>query len=293
MSIGVRETILNSLVSGLDQIDDVQKATEYFLSLDATEDNAPIISMRVEGEEPTFKGSNRYRTTLGLYVLTDQTRVGIEGLIESIKQYVKTASITNMLELLYVGHEDVPKEAAVEGKYSSVKITLSLLYKDTNEDTAANVHPSTMPTGYMAISNYKTYALMVSGSTDIQSLGTNVYDSHKNANIEIPLNSGSISVDIINSEVVEAFRGSAAVDDNIINISVRAHFAPTVLNDVIAPIVANINNVIKTHLDFGNSYRVLRSEPFIIQYDQTFEESDTVGAEILFAVHAAQTYSQV
>ncbi len=37
------------------------------------------------------------------------------------------------------------------------------------------------------------FALMTSGSTTFQALGTNVYDSHINANLEIPTNSGSIS----------------------------------------------------------------------------------------------------
>jgi len=289
----VRSTILDDLVLGLDKVEGVAKATEYMLSLDNAEKWAPIISVVVESEEPVLPGSNRYRAELGLYVLTDQTRTGIEDLIEDIKEYIRTASITNVLELLYIGHEDVPKEDSEEGRYSSVKILLSLLYKDTNTDTLANAHYDSTITGYMAGAHYKIYALMVSGSTTFQPLGTNVYDSHKSANIEIPANSGSISVDIVNSAIVEDDGGiynNLLVDDNDVIMSIRGHYPIETPNRTIEPFMYTIVNEIRSNVNLGDSYKLLANEPFDIAYNQVFDESGTTGSELIFSVRRYWSY---
>jgi len=295
---GVRETILDNIVAGIKTVGKGVNATELMMSRPAEEAKVPIVSIRVEGEDPIEEGSKRYKAKLGLYVVTYQSRTSIESLVENIKSYIETSAIANVLELLYVGHETVYKTNAKEDKFAEVMIKLSLMYKDANNDTPANSYPSVAPVGYMAIANYKAYALQASGSTTFQALGTNVYDSHMNANIEIPTNSGSISVDIVDAPVEESFGGSSTQkDDNAIQISIRAHFAKGVNNTVIAPFMFSIVDQVRKNANLGNvagdlnRYMILR-EDFVPSYNKVFEESATVGAELIYFINKAQAYTQ-
>ncbi|KKN19935.1 hypothetical protein LCGC14_0940640 [marine sediment metagenome] len=162
---GVRETILDNIVAGIKTVGKGVNATELMMSRPAEEAKVPIVSIRVEGEDPIEEGSKRYKAKLGLYVVTYQSRTSIESLVENIKSYIETSAIANVLELLYVGHETVYKTNAKEDKFAEVMIKLSLMYKDANNDTPANSYPSVAPVGYMAIANYKAYALQASGSS--------------------------------------------------------------------------------------------------------------------------------
>lgn len=295
--MSTRKQILEDLAVGLEtDIDSVKKATDFLLSSTRAINSTPYIGVWVDSEEPLSPGSNRYRTELVLQVLTEQSYVGIEDLIEDIKAYLKTADIDNALELDYLGHDPVPKNDIEESdKISGTNIRVSLIYKDTNDDTIANQHPSTTPTGYMAIAHYKTYALMVSGSTTFQSAGTFVYNSHKNANLEIPADSGSISVDLVDAPVVEFFGGRADsihVDDNAVQISIRAHFAKGITNTVIAPFMWSIVDEVRKNVNLGDDYKMVHAD-FVPTFNQTFDESATTGAELLYSIHKAQDYTQI
>ena len=291
---GTRKQILNDLVKDLDTVEGVAKATEFFPSQDNVEKFAPTVVVVVEREEVVTSGTSRYKADLGLYVIADQSYTGIEDLIEDIKDYVKSASITNVLQLTYIGHEVVSKEDVDDNKFSSTKIDLELLYKDTNSDTLANADPTPALVGYMSISHYLVYAQIVSGSTTLQDAGTNVYDSHRNANLTIPANSGSLSVDIINSNVIPDQPGvsfSNICDYNEIQISVRGHFVEGTQNNVIMPFMYKVINEIRSNVELSGSYHVHTDEPFNIIYDQEFEESGTNGSELIFNVRKYWEYS--
>ncbi len=294
----IRQTILTSIVKTIRTIHTGLNSTDFMISRATEEIRVPIVEIRVEEEDPVVPGSKKYLAILSLYVTTYQSRTGIESLIEKIKSYVETSNIANVSELLFLRHETVYKANTKEDRFAEVKIVLSLMYKDANNDTPANSYPSVAPVGYMAIANYKAYALQASGSTTFQALGTNVYDSHMNANIEIPTNSGSISVDIVDAPVEESFGGSSTQkDDNAIQISIRAHFAKGVNNTVIAPFMFSIVDQVRKNANLGNvagdlnRYMILR-EDFVPSYNKVFEESATVGAELIYFINKAQAYTQ-
>ena len=253
----------------------------------------PYVAVVVEREEPLFEGSNRYKAEIALYLLTNQEYNHIEDLIGDVKDYIEGASITDVLELTYLNHEVVAVEDAQDK--AATKINVVLIYKTDNNDTPANKYPSTAPVGYMAIAKYKTYALTTSGSTTFQSAGTNVYDSHKNANLEIPAGSGSISVDIVDSDVVEDTGGTYSnelVDDNEVMISIRGHFDKEIPNTIIAPFMYQIVNKVRTNINLGGSYRLLVNEPFSVVYNQVWDVSNTVGAELVLNVNKYESYTQ-
>ncbi|KKM86166.1 hypothetical protein LCGC14_1281690 [marine sediment metagenome] len=294
----IRQTILTRIVKTIRTIHTGLNSTDFMISRATEEIRVPIVEIRVEEEDPVVPGSKKYLAILSLYVTTYQSRTGIESLIEKIKSYVETSNIANVSELLFLRHETVYKANTKEDRFAEVKIVLSLMYKDANNDTPANSYPSVAPVGYMAIANYKAYALQASGSTTFQALGTNVYDSHMNANIEIPTNSGSISVDIVDAPVEESFGGSSTQkDDNAIQISIRAHFAKGVNNTVIAPFMFSIVDQVRKNANLGNvagdlnRYMILR-EDFVPSYNKVFEESATVGAELIYFINKAQAYTQ-
>lgn len=292
---GVRETIIRDLVADLNGIQDIGLATEYVMNLTNADDRSPYVAVSVESETPTVPGSSRYKASLDLWITTEQDFNGIESLIEDIKDYIKTASITNVLELTYVGHEPVAKEQFDDNRFSSTRLNISLLYKDTNTDTVVNTTPATARVGYMSISHGKVYDLMVASGSAIQSAGTNVYDSHSNANLEIPTGSGSLTVDIVDSNVLPDIPGLSSTDVcdlNEIALSIRGHFAEGTANTVIMPMMYNVVNEIRTNIDLGDYYRLYTDEPFSIIYDQDFEESGTRGSELTFNVRRYWEYTQ-
>ncbi|KKM07990.1 hypothetical protein LCGC14_1728350, partial [marine sediment metagenome] len=208
--MSTRSTIIASLVTGLKGVALVGQNVSSRPKMPAKIGLLlPYIAVVVEPEEATFEGSSRFKTAIALYIYTNESYNAIEDLISNVKDYIQSASITNALELRL--GEPVHEIVAVEDAQAvaATKLNVIRVYKEENNDTPANKYPPVAPVGYMAIANYKAYALQVSGSTTYQSMGTRVYDSHMNANIVVPAaaNSGSISVDIVDAPVVAFFGG--------------------------------------------------------------------------------------
>ncbi len=293
--MSTRATIIADLVAGLKGLSRVKEASSRPKMPASVGDYlVPYVAVVVEDEDALFEGSSKFKALIALYILTNESFNAIEDLISDIKDYIKSASITNASELRM--GEPVHEVVGVEDaqKIAGTKMNVVLVYKEDNNDTPANKYPSSPPVGYMAIAKYKEYALMASGSTTFQALGTNVYDSHINANLEIPAGSGSISVDLVDAPVIEWFRGrfdNIKLDDNAIQISIRAHFAKGVNNTVIAPFMWSIVNLVRKNVNLGDDYKMLGDE-FIPEYNLVFEESATVGAKLTFNVLKGQYYEQ-
>lgn len=290
-----RKTIISDLVAGLDGLPSVTKATDLLISLDRVEEKfTPYIGLVVEPETPMYLGSKRYQVSVGLYVITKQSFTGIEDLISDVKDYLDTATIDNVLQLTYVGHDETIKEDDDDNKLASTKINFTFIYADPNDDTAANAPTDVVVFGFQSISHRKVYDLMVSGSIVYQPLGTNVYDSHRNANIIVPAGSGSLSVDIITSDVMDdqgGLSGSENVDDNAVALSIRAHFNEGTQNTLIMPFMHRVINELRSNVDLGDSYRLMIEVPFRTSYDQIFDISGTTGAEQILIVNRYWAYA--
>lgn len=291
------KTIISDLVVGL-LADTSAIAVSSRPKMPNKVNNYPYIAVVVDNKDAVFEGASKYRVNIGLYLLTKKNSNDIVDLISDVEDYIKSASITNVSEIRL--GEPVHEVVGVEDDQAiaATKMNIVIIYKDDNNDTPANSYPSAAPVGYMAIAHNKAYALAASGSTDYQALGTNVYDSHINANIEIPANSGSISVDINEAPVGEHFAGSIHVDNNVVTISIRAHFAKGTNNTIIAPFMWSIVDQVRKNVDLGSSgasaanvYKMLH-EPFVPIFNLDFEESATIGAELLYTINITQDYTQ-
>ena len=131
--------ILNALAVELEAITAIKKATRFTLLMSKIENNVPYIGIVSADEEKQVEDSTdiRWRLDVALYLVTEQQNEGIEGLLDDIKEAILGTTcpinIHANLDLITIGSIDpVYLEDLDDGKYSSTRIMLELIYNSSN-----------------------------------------------------------------------------------------------------------------------------------------------------------------
>lgn len=127
--------ILDALVTELEAITAVQKATRYLMSQSAIEKDSPYIGIVSGDEEKLVEDSIDIRFSLDvvLYIITEQQFEDIEGLIDDIKDAVlgSTSPIDLHTDLDVITIRDIGPvilDDLDNERYSSTQINLGLRY---------------------------------------------------------------------------------------------------------------------------------------------------------------------
>jgi len=297
--MSTRSDILDNLVSQLGGLTNISKATMRLLLFANQEKHMPYIGV-IPSEEiaiTTNGYDTRYKMDVVLSVTTREDDIDIETLISDIKALIHDIDLgsdVNSCKLIGVQEVDI-KDSEVT-RYSKVGILLELLYTENHGTAYPSIESRTLtePTGY---AHYKLYETLVSGSTTIQSAGTNVYDNHSVAAMIIPAGSGSLSIgslENVMNEDDDAVYDNELIENHMISFEIRCHTAfITEYSTIPQPFIDRsvTDNVIgliwgKLNSDLGDYYRVHTVGP--VAYNQTFES--TLGASIVVVIEKVKEY---
>ena len=298
--MSTRSDVLDDLVSQLDGLDDVDKATMRLLLPIDQENSLPYIGV-IPSEEVVITTNGydtRYKMDVVLSVKTKEDSIHIESLIDDIKTLIYSIDLgddVNSCKLIGVQEVEIKDKKPI--RYSAVGILLELLYTENHGTTYPAIESRTLtePTGY---AHYKLYETLTSGSTSIQSLGTNIYDNHSVAAMTIPAGSGSISIGSVENIMNEddgAVYEDELIENHHISFEIRCHSAfITEYSTIPQPFIDRsvMDNVSKLIWGtagsvLGNNYRTHTVGPIL--YNQTFES--TLGASMVVVIEIVEEYT--
>ncbi|MCK5641419.1 MAG: hypothetical protein KAJ19_11500, partial [Gammaproteobacteria bacterium] len=221
-----RELILNDLVSQLDDLSNVSKATMRLLLFIDQEKYMPYIGVIPGDDIPVISDGydTRYNMSVTLIVKTREDELPLETLISDIKTLMQSIDLgADVLSSKVVGIQEVDVQDEKSTRFSATGILLEIIYKENfgTDYPAIETRTLTEPDG---VAHYKLYETLVSGSVSIQALGTNVYDTHFRAAMEIPAGSGSISIgSIVNAmdEDDDATSGDERIENHMMGFELR------------------------------------------------------------------------
>ncbi len=282
-----KEIFLDDLTAQLQALTTITKATRQLLPPDEQEGLTPYIGVKSDREVllVSNEANDLYHLQVILQLTAKEDEYSIENVIEDVKDLIKTIDLgsavyrTTYLESGIVDIEDIYSD-----NYSGAEILLEIYYTQTYDDVAAATNIEdwdlTQPIGY---SLYKVYETLVSGSTSIQPLGTNIYPRHNEAALAIPTSSGSITIDVvecIRNEDESAIYDDELSDEYLTTISIRiqtGYLTEDNSKQISMPMVDNIRNLLwgnSTLVDLGDAYRT--TDWNAVSFDNEFEA--TVGA---------------
>jgi hypothetical protein len=104
----------------------------YILPIDVAEKKTPYLGMVELGEEEQVRDSENIRYVLreGLFLLNETQETHIQDTIYAVKQYLKTSSITNVLQIRFLESWPVQIEDVNHEKYSSTRVDIEIIYTD-------------------------------------------------------------------------------------------------------------------------------------------------------------------
>ena len=133
----VRTAILNALVTEIEGITAVNKATRFTMSLDSAQKENPYVGVVAGREISLVEDATdiKFELIVSLFIITEEQYENIEGLLDDIKEVIHgTTSPINLhadIDLItvidvYPVHIDDLDE--LEGRYSSNQIDIRILY---------------------------------------------------------------------------------------------------------------------------------------------------------------------
>lgn len=124
-----RQTLIESLVTGLNELSGVRKATNRLYVPSEARKAAPYIGVIIVSEEILVEDATAIRLGADIDLIMIAPDSKIDELVDKVKDYIYDVPSIGALQIKVIGHEEVGYYN--EDQHSSVRITLHVTYVAT------------------------------------------------------------------------------------------------------------------------------------------------------------------